>query len=155
MHPSSRFGRPLPTTEEELLEEQRAFLERKETPAAKALRKEKRTNDEDDDEKEEEEEEEEEEETNASNNMNNVEKPFVVEEASLKIVERDTSTVIPTPPTKRDDGSETRGFPKAEHRSKEGGGGNGDDNDPKILSKFARRRAEMRGRRFWTCTNRM
>jgi hypothetical protein len=34
----------LPTTEEELLEEQRAFLERKETPAAKALRKEKRTN---------------------------------------------------------------------------------------------------------------
>ena len=59
MHPSSRFGRPLPTTEEELLEEQRAFLERKETPAAKALRKEKRTNVEDDDEKEEEEEEEE------------------------------------------------------------------------------------------------
>ena len=145
MHPSSRFGRPLPTTEEELLEEQRAFLERKETPAAKALRKEKRTNVEED---EKEEEEEEETTANNNNNTNNVETPFVVEEASLKIVERDTSTVIPTPPTKRDDGSETRGFPKAEHRSKEGGGGNGGENDPKILSKFARRRAEMRGEKI-------
>ena len=69
--------------------------------------------------------------------------PFVVEEASLKIIERDTSNVIPTAPTAKG-GSEKRGFPKAEHRSKEGGS----KEDPKIMSKFARRRAEMRGEKI-------
>ena len=75
----------------------------------------------------------------------NVGGPFVVEEASLKIIERDTSNAIPTAPTAKG-GSEKRGFPKAEHRSKEEGGNNTED--PKIMSKFARRRAEMRGEKI-------
>jgi hypothetical protein len=172
-------------TEEELLEQQRLFLERNETPSARALRREggggdartigvdaKAVTDADksrrrpsgEEEKEEEEEEkkmttsaEERKKQTAfglggnlgsNNNEDAVNTPFVVEEASLKIIERDTSNVIPTAPRAKEDGSETRGFPKAEHRSKETTTTGSGDGEPKIMSKFARRRAEMRGEKI-------